>query len=166
MSKADSSPTTAACASKSRRDLILASGRIILAGTLSAAALALPARSAPIAEPSDTLATALRIARLRWDAHGDAARCEDDSPEQQHYDGLASDYDKAMLELFDHLVAKSTLSTSDLAALAIIARAWEADDPNPDTIEEDIAATDDPRDCAILQLMGAAIRMAKGGANV
>ena len=119
----------------------------------------------PSLEPSDAFATALRIARLRWDAHGDAASCDDDSPEQQHFDGLATDCDNALLELFDHLVAKPNLSMSDLAALAVIARAWEADDPNPDTIEEDIAATDDPRDCATLQLMAAAIRMATGGVS-
>ena len=165
MSKVDSlTPTPAA--GLNRRGLIAGAGGLAAAGALSSAALALPALSATIAEPSDTLATALRIARLRWDAHGDAASCDDDSPEQQHCDGLASDYDKALLELFDHLVAKSPLSMLDLAALAIIARAWEADDPNPDTIEEDIAATDDPADCATLQLMAAAIRMAKGGADV
>jgi hypothetical protein len=166
MSKADSSPSTAASASKSRRDVILAAGGIVSAGALSSAALALPALSASIAEPSDTFATALRIARLRWDAHGDAASCDDDSPEQQHFDGLATDYDNALTELFDHLVAKPNLSMSDLAALAVIARAWEAHDPNPDTIEEDIAATDDPTDCATLELMAAAIRMARGGENV
>ena len=166
MSKADHAFSTPASASKSRRDVILGAGGIVAASALSSAALALPAVVATGGEPSDTFATALRIARLRWDAHGAAASCNDDSPEQQHYDGLASDYEDALLELFDHLVAKPVISMPDLAALAVLARAWEADDPNPDTIEADIAATDDPRDCATLQLMAAAIRMAKGGANV
>jgi hypothetical protein len=65
MSKADSSPSTAASASKSRRAVILGAGGLAAAGALSAAAKALPA-TAGLSADHQALIAKIRALHKNW----------------------------------------------------------------------------------------------------
>ena len=160
MSKADSLRSTPVSGLNRRGLLAGAAGAVALVGIVPTA---LAAAAMPT-DASDTLATARRIATLRWDAFGASACCHDDSPEQRSYDALADELGKALEQLTARICAKPTLSVSDLGALAIIAREAQAQDPNG--IEDDLATAEEPGDRAMLQLMASVLTMAEGGANV
>lgn len=112
MSKADSSPSTPAPASKSRRAVILGTGGLAAAGALSTAALALPVGS----EPSPECARARALVGLLTAAGAALEDVPDDGPQ----DALSDHFDE-LIDVARRLWERPVVSWADVAERAEIA---------------------------------------------